>query len=324
MTAASQTLVQSLAQLTPEQVELRDDFIRCCRDTRQTMPARWLYDHRGSELFEEITTLTEYYPTRTELGLLRDAAAKLHEAIGEGRMLIEFGAGSAHKTPALIEAIRPARYVPIDVSGDYLRESSAELAKAFPDLEIEPIEADFNRTVPLPHCPRRLPIIGFFAGSTIGNLTPFEATDLLRRMGETLGDDALLLIGMDRVKSLDVLLPAYDDARGVTAAFNLNLLHRINRELDCNIPVEAFAHEARWSEPRTRIEMHLVALRDVEFSLGGERISFGKGATIHTENSHKYRFEEARMLLRCGGWEPIDAWSDPADHFTLFLARRDS
>lgn len=323
MTFDTRTIARGTASLTPEQIELRDDFLRCCRDPRQTMPARWLYDHRGSELFEEITTLAEYYPTRTELGLLRDAAAHLHDAIGEGRMLIEFGAGSAHKTPALIEAIRPARYVPIDVSGDYLRESSAELAQAFPDLEIEPIEADFNRAVPLPHCPRRLPIVGFFAGSTIGNLTPHEATDLLRRMGETLGDDALLLIGMDRVKSLDVLLPAYDDARGVTAAFNLNLLHRINRELGCAIPVDAFAHEARWDEPRTRVEMHLVARRDVEFKVGEERIALAKGESIHTENSHKYRFEEARMLLRCGGWEPIDSWSDPLDHFTVFLAQRD-
>lgn len=323
MTAATNALVQTPAPLTPEQTELKDDFLRCCRDPRQTMPVRWLYDHRGSELFEEITALAEYYPTRTELGLLCDTAIQLHDAIGEDRMLVEFGAGSAHKTPALIKAIRPARYVPIDVSGDFLRESSADLARDFPDLEIEPLEADFNRPVPLPRCSRRLPIIGFFAGSTIGNLTPYEATDLLRRMGETLGDDALLLIGMDRVKPLDVLLPAYDDARGITAQFNLNLLHRINRELGCAIPVDAFAHEARWNEPRTRIEMHLVARREVAFLVGDERIALAKGASIHTENSHKYRFEEARMLLRCGGWEPIDAWSDSLDHFTLFLARRD-
>jgi len=323
MTATADTLLEPYAALTPEQIDLKNDFLRCCRDPRQTMPARWLYDHRGSELFEEITALAEYYPTRTEIGLLRDAAAELQNAIGESRMLVEFGAGSAHKTPALIKAIKPIRYVPIDVSGDFLRESSAELAHDFPDLEIEPIEADFNRVVPLPHCPKRLPIIGFFAGSTIGNLTPYEATNLLRRMGDTLGEDALLLIGMDRVKSLDVLLPAYDDAAGVTAEFNLNLLHRVNQQLGCAIPVDAFKHEARWNEPRTRIEMHLVARCDVEFLLGEERISLGKGESIHTENSHKYRFEEARMLLRCGGWEPINAWSDPLDHFTLFLARRD-
>ena len=255
MISSKSALARQTSGLSVEQRELADDFIRCCRDLSQTMPARWLYDHRGSELFEQITELPEYYPTRTELGLLRDAGPKLHQAIGEGRMLVEFGAGSAHKTPALIEAIRPTKYVPIDVSGDFLRESSVELAKIFPTLDIEPIEADFNRAVPLPRCERRLPIIGFFAGSTIGNLTPFEATNLLRRMGETLGDDALLLIGMDRVKSLDVLLPAYDDAQGITAAFNLNLLHRVNAELGCAIPVDAFAHEARWHPSRTRIEM---------------------------------------------------------------------
>ena len=323
MISSKSALARQTSGLSVEQRELADDFIRCCRDLSQTMPARWLYDHRGSELFEQITELPEYYPTRTELGLLRDAGPKLHQAIGEGRMLVEFGAGSAHKTPALIEAIRPTKYVPIDVSGDFLRESSVELAKIFPTLDIEPIEADFNRAVPLPRCERRLPIIGFFAGSTIGNLTPFEATNLLRRMGETLGDDALLLIGMDRVKSLDVLLPAYDDAQGITAAFNLNLLHRVNAELGCAIPVDAFAHEARWHPSRTRIEMHLVARRNVEFVIGDELVTLEAGQSVHTENSHKYRFEEARMLLRCGGWEPLEAWSAPDDFFTLFLARRD-
>lgn len=306
-----------------ERTALVSDVLRACHDPAWTLPARWLYDHRGSELFDRITGLPEYYPTRTELALLQGAAGKLRWAIGSGRMLVEFGAGSAAKTPALIEAIEPARYVPIDVSGDYLRESTLAITRRFPALEVHPIEADFNDEVPLPHCENRLPIIGFFAGSTIGNLVPLEAADLLRRMGETLGEDALLLIGMDRVKPLDVLLPAYDDAEGVTAAFNLNLLERVNRELEADIPVASFAHEARWNKHRSRVEMHLVAKNDVRFNVSGSTVMMARGASINTENSHKYRFEEAQMLLRCGGWDPIDSWSAADDHYTIFLARRD-
>lgn len=317
------SLAQPSSQPQSERNELLADFVRACTEPGWTLPARWLYDHRGSELFEQITELPEYYPTRTELALLTEAAGELGAAIGRGRMLVEFGAGSAAKTPALIEAINPERYVPIDISGEFLRESAAHLAGRFPALEITPIEADFNRAVALPRCSRRLPIIGFFAGSTIGNLVPMVGTDLLRRMGDTLGEDALLLIGMDRVKSADILLPAYDDAQGVTAAFNLNLLHRVNRELDGNIPVQDFAHEARWNDHRARIEMHLVAQKDVSFRVGGQQVTLPQGASIHTENSHKYRFEEARMLLRCGGWDPIASWSAPDDWFTLFLAKRD-
>lgn len=306
-----------------ERDALASDFLRVCRDPAWTLPARWLYDHRGSELFDRITGLPEYYPTRTELALLQAAANKLRKAIGSGRMLVEFGAGSAAKTPALIEAIEPARYVPIDVSGEYLRETALAITRRFPELDVHPIEADFNDEVPLPRCERRLPIIGFFAGSTIGNLVPLQATDLLRRMGETLGEDALLLIGMDRVKPLEVLLPAYDDAQGVTAAFNLNILDRVNRELGADIPVADFTHEARWNEHRSRVEMHLVAKNDVHFQVSGSQVVMAWEASIHTENSHKYRFEEARMLLRCGGWDPIDFWSAADDHYTIFLARRD-
>lgn len=313
----------NLKQASDETEELRADFLRCCHTSDWTLPARWLYDHRGSELFEQITHLPEYYPTRTELDLLREAADALRASIGAGRMLVEFGAGSAAKTPALIKAINPTRYVPIDVSGDYLRESSAVIMERFVDLEVTPVEADFNRAVPLPQCHRRLPIIGFFAGSTIGNLEPLQATDLLRRMGETLGKDALLLIGMDRVKPIEVLQRAYNDSQGVTAAFNLNLLTRVNRELGVNIPVADFTHEARWNAARARIEMHLVANKDLSFSIGQERVTFTAGKSLHTENSHKYRFEEARMLLRCGGWDPIQSWSAPDDWFTLFLAKRD-
>ena len=323
MTATDAQLTNRPAMFSSEQIELRDDFIRCCLERDWVLPARWLYDHRGSELFDQITNLPEYYVTRTELALLSEAADSLRSAIGRERMLVEFGAGSAAKTPALIEAIEPARYVPIDVSGDYLCESVAVISEQFPALNVTPIEADFNRAVALPTCDRRLPIVGFFAGSTIGNLEPMSATDLLRRMGETLGDDALLLIGMDRVKPLDILIPAYDDAQGITAEFNLNLLTRVNRDLGANIPVSDFAHEARWNPARARIEMHLVARRDLSFQVGDTEISLRQGETLHTENSHKYRLEEAAMLLRCGGWEPIQSWSASDDWFTLFLARRD-
>ncbi len=202
--------------------------------------------------------------------------------------MVEFGSGSSAKTPILLRAIDPAAYVPIDISGDFLRHSARELAAGFPGLPVLPVEADFLRPVPLPPEVSGLPKLGFFPGSTIGNMNAFHAVDLLRAMREWLGEGARLLIGMDRIKSPDMLVPAYDDAQGVTAAFNLNLLERINRELAGTIPVQAFRHRAIWNADAARIEMHLEAQRDVEFTVDGRTFAMDAGETIHTENSHKY------------------------------------
>ena len=284
------------------------------------IPARWLYDRRGSELFDEITQLPSYYPTKTETGLLGQIPPELAPLIPEGMAVVEFGAGSATKTPRLLEAIAPAAYVPVDISGEYLDGSAAELRKRFPELPIYPVAADFARAFELPPEIMNLPRLGFFPGSTIGNFVPRSATDLLRHFRSLLGTGSLLLIGMDRVKPVERLIAAYEDPEGVTAEFNLNLLKRINRELDADIPLDAFVHEARWNDILSRIEMHLVASRDVDFTVSGHSFHFDRGSSIHTENSHKYGPRGGRVLLLAGGWTPVAEWTDPASDFAEILA----
>jgi dimethylhistidine N-methyltransferase len=286
----------------------------------RAIPARWLYDRAGSELFGAITELPEYYPTRTEIALLAAHSAEIASLVGRGRAVIEFGAGSAIKTPHLLAQVEPAAYVPIDISGDFLRDSAAALAENFPKLHIEPVEADFMHPIDPPRSIAGLPKLGFFPGSTIGNLVPRTAVNLLRAMVETLGTGSMLLIGMDRIKDPAILIPAYDDAAGVTARFNLNLLHRINRELEGDIPVEMFRHRAFWNDDQARIEMHLEATRTIAFTVSGHGFSITRGETIHTENSHKYAARDSRLLLRAGAWTPIREWTDEAGMFALILA----
>ena len=298
----------------------RADVLACFRDTRRAIPARWLYDKAGSELFEAITDLPEYYPTRTETALLERYCGEVAKMGGQGRTVVEFGSGSSTKTPHLLRAIQGRHYVPIDISGDFLRESAAALSADFPALDVHPLEGDFMRPLKLPEEVAGEAKLGFFPGSTIGNMVARTSVDLLRSMRETLGVGSLLLIGMDRIKSPDILIPAYDDAQGVTARFNLNLLHRINRELDGTIPVDSFAHVARWNDGYARIEMHLEAQDDISFTVLGESFSMRKGETIHTENSHKYGPRDARLLLRAGGWTTRHEWTDPDDWFALILA----
>ena len=284
------------------------------------VPARWLYNHRGSELFEAITRLPEYYPTRTETALLERISDELATAIAPGQAVVEFGSGSSTKTPILLRAIRPAAYIPIDISGDFLRDSAATLQARFPDLPVYPLEGDFMRRIDLPPEASRLSNVGFFPGSTIGNLVARTAVDLLRAMKETLGEGSRLIIGMDRIKPVDILLLAYDDPAGVTAQFNLNLLHRINEELEGDIPVEAFRHRAIWNDDLSRIEMHLEAVRDVDFQVSGESFAFAAGARIHTENSHKYGHRDSRILLRAAGWGVAREWTDDREYFSILLA----
>lgn len=302
----------------------RDDVLAGLAAPIPAVPARWLYDRRGSELFEQITALPEYYPTRVETALLQRYSRSVAEMTGRGDAVVEFGSGSSTKTPILLEAVTPAAYVPIDISGDFLRESAAELKKQFPLLPVYPVEADFMQPIVLPREVADMPKLGFFPGSTIGNLVPRTAVDLLRAMKDTLGDGAFLLIGMDRLKDEDVLLRAYDDAQGITAAFNLNLLQRINAELQGSIPVEAFRHRPIWNDRMSRIEMHLEAIRDVEFTVEGHPFAFKAGETIHTENSHKYGLRDSRLLLRAAGWAVAKEWTDPDDQFAIILAQAEA
>ena len=302
-------------------IAFRADVHAGLSQAQKAIPARWFYDATGSALFEDITALPEYYPTRSETDLLTRHAADIAAAVGPGRAVVELGSGSSTKTPLLLGAIAPAAYVPVDISGDFLRDSAAALAARFPGLPIYAVEADFTQRVAMPReiCP--LPKLGFFPGSTIGNMVARTAIDLLRNWREALGEESLLLIGIDRIKDIAVLERAYDDPAGVTAAFNLNLLERINRELGGDIPVDNFTHRAIWNDVHARIEMHLVAACDIDFTVDGRGYHMAAGETVHSENSHKYGARDANLLLRASGWTPVATWDDTDPAFALILAK---
>jgi L-histidine N-alpha-methyltransferase len=302
----------------------RRDVIEGLRAAVRAIPSRWFYDRRGSELFEAITRLPQYYLTRTETALLEAHCPEVARIAGTGDAIVEFGSGSSTKTRILIRCARPSSYVPIDISGDFLRAAAAQIAGEFPEVHVSPLEGDFMREIALPEAIAGTPKLGFFPGSTIGNMVAATSVDLLRAMKATLGVGAWLLLGLDRAKEPEALLRAYDDPGGVTAAFNLNLLERINRELDGDIPLEAFRHKALWNSERSRIEMHLEAVRDVRFGVDGLRFAMKAGDTIHTENSHKYGERDARFMLHAGGWAVERLWSDPDERFTIVLARAEA
>jgi len=301
-------------------VAFRADVHAGLGQPQKAIPARWFYDATGSALFEDITALPEYYPTRSESDLLTRHAADIAAAIGKGRAVVELGSGSSTKTPLLLDAIAPAAYVPVDISGDFLRDSALTLAARFTGLPIYPVEADFTQRVTLPDEIGGLPKLGFFPGSTIGNMVARTAVDLLRNWRCALGDGSLLLIGIDRIKDVATLELAYDDPAGVTAAFNLNLLERINRELGGDIPVDNFTHRAIWDDVHARIEMHLVAACAMNFTVDGQAYQMAAGETIHSENSHKYGPRDANLLLRASGWTPLATWDDVDPAFALILA----
>jgi L-histidine Nalpha-methyltransferase len=309
-----------LATVDQQAQQFHDDVLAGLSAPIPSIPARWLYDRRGSELFDEITRLPSYYPTRTETAIFHTIMDDIAERVPQGAVVVEFGAGSQTKTPILLDAIKPSAYVPVDISGDYLEQSAAELQASFPQVEVIPVTADFARTFTLPGGLDDRPRLGFFPGSTIGNFVPRTATDLLRHFRDLLGPGSQLLIGMDRVKPIDRLIAAYDDPEGVTAQFSLNLLTRINRELDADIPEDAFRHEARWNDILSRIEIHLVALREVAFTIDGHGFKFAEGSSIHVENSHKYGQRGGRVLMLAGGWTPVAEWTDPAGDFAEILA----
>jgi dimethylhistidine N-methyltransferase len=300
--------------------QFREDVLAGLAQPQKTIPARWFYDHTGSELFDQITRLPEYYLTRTETGILSDLCSSIADAVGHYVSVVEFGAGSATKTPLLLDCIHPASYIAIDISGDYLFAACEELSRRYPGLPIVPVEADFTRPVALPHEVPGDVRLGFFPGSTIGNFTPGEAVDLLRAMRQTLGEGSKLLIGFDLIKDEETLVAAYDDTEGVTAAFNLNLAVRINRELDGTIPLDELGHKAVWNKERASMEMHLEALSAIEFSVDGRHFSMAAQETIHTENSHKYNLLTASNLLLAGGWTPVAHHTDADARFMVMLA----
>jgi dimethylhistidine N-methyltransferase len=286
---------------------------------QKTLPSRWLYDQRGSELFEEITRLDEYYLTRTETAILRAHAEEMAALCGDGVVLLEYGAGAAIKSEILIDALQaPRLYAPIDIAADFLAETIERFRDRFPDLPVRPIITDFTADFDIPADVLARPRAAFFPGSTLGNLGPSDAAALLRRMREHVGRGGKAIIGVDLRKDVETLIAAYDDKRGVTAEFNLNLLLRINRELEGDFALEAFAHEARWNERESAIEMHLVSLKPQTVSVGGSSFAFAQGETIHTETCRKFDVDGFARAARRSGWRVDKLWSDPAQLFAVF------
>jgi L-histidine N-alpha-methyltransferase len=287
----------------------------------RSIPSRFLYDATGSALFEEITKLKEYYPTRTETKMLEAFGVEIAEHVGGADTLVEFGSGSSRKTSLLIDALVDLdTYIPIDVSEDFLVEAAKRLAARHDGLTIRPVVADFTTTRALGNVSRGN-TLGFFSGSTIGNLTHEQAKAFLENAARLLGRGGAFLVGVDLKKSLDILIPAYDDEGGVTAAFSLNLLSRINRELDADFDTTTFAHVALYNADEGRIEIYLESLAGQEVHVLGRSFSFAKGERVHTENSHKYTVAEFQDLARSSGWVPAVAWTDEDDLFSLHLLR---
>jgi dimethylhistidine N-methyltransferase len=281
------------------------------------LPPKYFYDATGSELFEQITLLPEYYPTRTELGILRDYGSDISTIVPKDSALVEFGAGATTKVRLLLKKCAFGAYVPVDISGDFLKAQANTLRKDFPGLAVYPVAADFTAPFTLPEAVAAMPKVGFFPGSTLGNFEPHEACAFLRSARDILGRNGRMIIGVDLEKDERVLHQAYNDKAGVTARFNLNVLHRINRELGGNFDVSAFAHRAFYNRDRHRIEMYLISRKSQTVRLFGRTFSFRAGESIHTENSYKYSLERFAALARGSGWIPSDCWSDAAGMFSV-------
>ncbi|MDJ0787996.1 MAG: L-histidine N(alpha)-methyltransferase [Myxococcota bacterium] len=313
----------SLTDHEPETETFLRDVLRGLRLTPKELPCKYFYDEAGSALFDRICALPEYYPTRTELSIMERHAPEIAETLGEDVLLVEYGSGSSAKTRVLLDhLIKPAGYVPVDISREHLLASTEALKLRHPEIEMLPVCADFTEPfeVPTPSRADRHRVL-YFPGSTLGNFTRGRAITLLSQMAEACAPDGSCLIGIDRVKDVDVLVAAYDDAAGVTAAFNKNLLVRINQELGGDLDLDAFRHEARWNVEEARIEMYLVSTRRQTARIGGEEIAFEAGEDICTEHSHKYTPEGFAEMARAAGLEVTRSWTDPADWFSVQMLR---
>lgn len=315
----SNSQVNELRDLPCEQEDLfASAIVEGLSRSQKMLPCRYFYDARGSDLFEQITELAEYYPTRTEAGILAAHARDMTDGMSADSVLVEFGSGSSRKTELLLgELSDQATYVPIDVSPDALAQARVRLARRFPKLDIRPVVGDFSELSHLPGRLRTRPKMGFFPGSTIGNLAPAEASRLLLRFKTLLSADGRLIIGIDLKKDTATLERAYNDGSGVTADFNLNLLARINREVEPAFDLSSFTHAAHYNAREGRIEMHLVSRRDQSFEIRGNRFTMRAGESIHTENSYKYSVAQFQALARCSGWKPVRIWTDPKELFSV-------
>jgi len=302
----------------PGQHEFLRDLVHAFAHKPHAISPKYFYDAVGSQLFDAICELPEYYPTRTELRILDSCVGEIAALAGPRAEIVEFGAGSLRKVRLLLDAFdRPARYVPLDISGDYLATSAATLRADYPRLEVQPVVADYTQRLLLPAAaPGAGRRIGFFPGSTLGNFTPPQALHFFEMTAQALRGGALLL-GADLVKDPQLLHAAYNDSQGVTAAFNLNLLARANRELGTRFELEQFAHYAFYEPVQQRIEMHLTSRRDQRFAIGAQTFELREGDTLHTENSYKFTVEGLRGLARRAGFRPGPVWTDPDRLFSV-------
>jgi len=307
--------------LSPEEASFLDEVKDGLSQTPKTLSPKFFYDQRGSELFDQICDLPEYYPTRTEMGILRQHRDEIAEAIGQHCVLIELGSGASRKIRLLLDILRPAQYTAVDISRDFLVDSARSLAEDFPWLEVLAVCADFSQILSLPTATRKDRRVAFFPGSSIGNFDPDSAKRLLKDVAGMLGPDGLLLIGVDLKKDQEILNQAYNDEAGVTAEFNVNLLRRMQRELGAELDLSGFDHRAWYNPELGRIEMHLVSTREQILSLDGVDYTFQKNETIHTENSYKYAPEEFEAMAHHAGFRREKLWVDENALFSVQLFR---
>ena len=303
-----------------------NDVIEGLSQNPKTLKPKYFYDNRGAQLFTEICTTPEYYPTRTEIKILNQNAEDIASQIGDNTALIEYGSGALEKIKILLNFLNePVGLIPVDISEDQLFASAKNLENLYPDLEILPVAADFTKPIPIPefsHPPKRY--VAFFPGSTIGNFEPDLAIQFLEGVTKTIGLDGLLLIGFDLKKDIETLLAAYDDQRGITSSFNKNLLSRINDELGGNFNLDTFEHVARYNENKGRIEMHLKSTTEQTVSINKELFEFLEGETIHTENCYKFTKESFTAMSSKAGLYPVKTWTDDQNLFAVMLLRATS
>ncbi len=301
----------------PPQTDMLQEVLEGLRRTPPMISPKFFYDQKGSELFEAITETPEYYPFRTELGLLETHGKEMATLLGSDGLLIELGSGSSRKIRLLLDALNPAAYMPVDISRDFLLRAAGDLAREYPELEVHATCADYSSGLKLPWSPEELPRAAFFPGSSIGNFEPAQAQRLLHHVAQALGKDGHLLIGVDLQKDHEVLRRAYNDAAGVTAAFNFNLLERFNRELNADFDLEKFRHVADYNAEAGRVEMHLKSTMEQQVNIGDEKLYFAKDEAIHTENSYKYTVEGFLQLAAAAGFEAVKSWLDEKEYFSV-------
>ncbi|MGI6454048.1 MAG: L-histidine N(alpha)-methyltransferase [bacterium] len=307
--------------LEPESRKFFIEVLRGLCKPYKELPCKYIYDERGSKLFDQITELDEYYLTRTETQILHTCHTPIAEAVGENCVVIEYGSGSSAKTPILLESLeQPVAYVPVDISREHLMQSASRLQYQLPEIEVLPICADYTGTVEYPEeileIPNRLI---FFPGSTLGNFDPTQAVQFLRTMRAVCGAEGKILIGIDLQKDLSILIPAYDDAQGITAEFNQNILLRINHELNANFNLPAFRYHAFFNEQKNRVEMQQISIRKQEVTIGGTTIEFDQDEPIHTESSYKYTLDQFAQLAFEAGLHSESIWMDPNQWFSIHL-----